>query len=338
MSRNDEHLDESPSALEVLEVDQAAGGDPVIAERLDLGFDVEAIRAQVLAHVVSLPAAWQTNVYGGWSVLSQSGSYMDGWQQGHRAFRADGSRDPAVAGAIHEQRFVTPTEICVGPLAAAIARITGLGFQPYRARIAVLKAGSSSSRHRDDVDGAYRVRLHIPIITNPGCAFVTDHGEIHMPADGAAYLVNVAQWHTVVNRGTADRYHLYMGVIDTMAVSEHFPFMKRPFQFGRGPGAPIDLQSVVGAWSGQFATRSGVITPCGLALAPDGSWTVTLPAMLSQPISGTAREGVDDLLFESNMTGRTGTIRLRDDDGVRVLVVSADDGSIGCELTMGEST
>jgi len=173
MSPYDDDLDEeSPSALEALEVDRNGPGDQsavIVAERLDLGFDVEALRAHVLEHVVSLPAVWQTNGYGGWSVLSHSGLYTDGWGQGHVAFRPDGSLDRAqlltIRGGIYEQMHTTPTEICTGPIAAVIDRVRALGFQPYRARVALLKAGASTSRHRDDVDGAYRIRLHIPNAT-----------------------------------------------------------------------------------------------------------------------------------------------------------------------------
>ena len=54
------------------------------------------------------------------------------------------------------------------------------------------------SWHRDP-----EPRLHIPIITNPGCKMVIEDIAKHMPADGSVIITNNTKYHnflTVVNR------------------------------------------------------------------------------------------------------------------------------------------
>jgi len=66
------------------------------------------------------------------------------------------------------------------------------------------------SWHRDP-----DLRIHIPIITNPGCKLVVGGSVYHLPADGHAYLVNTKQYHTVFNGGESTRIHLVANVISS---------------------------------------------------------------------------------------------------------------------------
>ncbi len=195
--------------------------------------DIERLRLHVEQHVVPIgPPVMQSASFGGWSVLSQTGRWADGWEKGHRCVstRADGTVcfDPLLAkqfGLRHDWSYDRPTEICNGYLADVLQQIIDLGLYPRRARIAILEPGGSSSRHRDGPDNTYAVRLHIPIVSNALCTFETDEGTLHMPADGSAYLVGVNRMHQIFNRSDERRFNLLIQVWDTRPVSQNFAFM-----------------------------------------------------------------------------------------------------------------
>tara|TARA_Y100000590_G_C15548024_1_gene949769 strand:+ start:96 stop:671 length:576 start_codon:yes stop_codon:yes gene_type:complete len=62
---------------------------------------------------------------------------------------------------------------------------------------------SCLSWHRDP-----EKRLHIPIITNPGCRMVIEDESFHMPADGSLYITDNTKYHNFFNGGEIDRIHL----------------------------------------------------------------------------------------------------------------------------------
>tara|TARA_B100001250_G_C19688750_1_gene739270 strand:+ start:529 stop:1107 length:579 start_codon:yes stop_codon:yes gene_type:complete len=62
---------------------------------------------------------------------------------------------------------------------------------------------SCLSWHRDP-----EKRLHIPIITNPGCRMVIEDESFHMPADGSVYITDNTKYHNFFNGGEVDRIHL----------------------------------------------------------------------------------------------------------------------------------
>jgi hypothetical protein len=105
------------------------------------------------------------------------------------------------------------------------------GLSPRRARIIRLSKGLRSSWHRDGPDNLYFVRLHIPIITNPGCIFEAKDADVtevaHMPADGSSYILRVNRMHRVSNLGTEDRFHLVMDVWDTVGLTQHHRFTEK---------------------------------------------------------------------------------------------------------------
>ena len=73
----------------------------------------------------------------------------------------------------------------------------------YRTRILKAKPKCSSVWHID-----YDWRYHIPLSTNIGCSIIYKDTQIHMPADGHAYINNAGYVHTFSNKGNNDRYHI----------------------------------------------------------------------------------------------------------------------------------
>ena len=76
-------------------------------------------------------------------------------------------------------------------------------FKLGRARILLKQPRSTLSWHRDP-----EPRLHIPIITNPGCIMVIDSVAKHLPADGSAWITNNIKYHNAFNGGEENRVHL----------------------------------------------------------------------------------------------------------------------------------
>ena len=85
-------------------------------------------------------------------------------------------------------------------------------FKLGRIRILLKEPRSTLSWHRDP-----EPRLHIPIITNPGCRMVIENIAKHMPADGSVTITNNTTYHTFFNRGEQDRVHLVACVLETPA-------------------------------------------------------------------------------------------------------------------------
>ena len=76
-------------------------------------------------------------------------------------------------------------------------------FKLGRVRILLKEPRSTLSWHRDP-----EPRLHIPIITNPGCIMVIEEVAKHLPADGSAWVTNNMKYHNFFNCGEEDRIHL----------------------------------------------------------------------------------------------------------------------------------
>jgi len=82
-------------------------------------------------------------------------------------------------------------------------------FKLGRVRILLKEPRSTLSWHRDP-----EPRLHIPIITNPGCIMVIGEKAKHMPADGSAWITNNVKYHNAFNGGEEERVHLVACVLD----------------------------------------------------------------------------------------------------------------------------
>ena len=82
-------------------------------------------------------------------------------------------------------------------------------FKLGRVRLLLKEPRSTLSWHRDP-----EPRLHIPIITNPGCLMVIDNAAKHMPADGSVWITNNTKYHNAFNGGEENRIHLVACVLD----------------------------------------------------------------------------------------------------------------------------
>lgn len=83
-------------------------------------------------------------------------------------------------------------------------------FTLGRMRLLLLEPRNCLSYHRDP-----EPRLHLPILTNPGCLFIADHFCAHLPADGTVYYTNTLRYHSALNGGESNRIHLVTTVLDS---------------------------------------------------------------------------------------------------------------------------
>ena len=82
-------------------------------------------------------------------------------------------------------------------------------FNIGRVRILLKEPRSTLSWHRDP-----EPRLHIPIITNPGCSMVIENVAKHLPADGCVTITNNTKYHNFFNGGEQSRIHLVACMLD----------------------------------------------------------------------------------------------------------------------------
>ena len=82
-------------------------------------------------------------------------------------------------------------------------------FKLGRVRILLKEPRSTLSWHRDP-----EPRLHIPIITNPGCIMVIENVAQHLPANGSVYITNNLKYHNAFNGGEENRVHLVACLTD----------------------------------------------------------------------------------------------------------------------------
>ena len=82
-------------------------------------------------------------------------------------------------------------------------------FKLGRVRILLKKPRSTLSWHSDP-----ELRLHIPIITNPGCLMVIENVAKHLPANGSVYITNNLKYHNAFNGGEENRVHLVACLTD----------------------------------------------------------------------------------------------------------------------------
>ncbi len=82
-------------------------------------------------------------------------------------------------------------------------------WQIGRFRFLMKPPRSCLSWHRDP-----EKRLHIPIITNPGCRMVIEDESFHMPADGSLYITDNTKYHNFFNGGEINRIHLVATLLE----------------------------------------------------------------------------------------------------------------------------
>lgn len=123
-------------------------------------------------------------------------------------------------------RLVTPggepTDAIAGPMASTphllrspymMEVMAQLGGVWGRSRLMGLAPGAEVPEH---VDANYywrtHMRIHIPVVTNPGVLFTCGGETVHMAA-GECWVFDSFQWHDVQNKGKEQRVHL---VLDTV--------------------------------------------------------------------------------------------------------------------------
>ena len=104
-----------------------------------------------------------------------------------------------------------------------------------RSRLMRLDAGAQVSEHVDFNYHWYsRVRIHIPIITNPQVIFHCGDQAIHMRA-GECWIFDSWRRHKVINASDQDRVHL---VIDTSGSSRFWQTVREMESFGIQDNTP----------------------------------------------------------------------------------------------------
>ena len=104
------------------------------------------------------------------------------------------------------------TEICGIFKESYIEEVYNLlksNWQIGRVRILLKPPRSCLSWHRDP-----EKRIHIPIITNPGCRMVIENESFHMPADGSIYITDTSKYHNFFNGWEKDRIHLVATLLE----------------------------------------------------------------------------------------------------------------------------
>jgi hypothetical protein len=212
-------------------------------EELDcITFDYDQLVADVRKHVFPLGAQvvqgeeYETPAYhgfGGWSITSRRGTWKDGWD----FFQNDDGEAMETYFPNNSNNYKTlkffdiamsmehknPTEACQGSIADVVQQIEALGFYPRRVRVTCLKAGAKSLVHKDANDDEYMARIHIPLITNPACVFISNGVNLFMEPR-KAYMVWVNDWHQIRNDSLEDRYHIIMDAYDTRGVTKNFKY------------------------------------------------------------------------------------------------------------------
>ena len=77
--------------------------------------------------------------------------------------------------------------------------------------VSLMVPGRSVAPHTDRADAATK-RVHVPLIEDTDCMFITDDGAEHSMARGRAYVIDPSIPHSVEHRGARDRIHLIFNV------------------------------------------------------------------------------------------------------------------------------
>lgn len=189
-------------------------------EQLDLGIDINALREEFYRLSAKFEPVMTSHFFGGWSVTSSNGSYLDGWMKANPMVDAKDKNMDELQETKKKlnfkgpQYYRQPTEFCGPVIRDVVKKLEENGYFPCRCRYTILKAKGSTPFHRDYPEWLYGVRLHIPIITNEHCFFEYESAKAHMPADGNAYLVKINRTHRVYNDSNLDRIHFLCDFFD----------------------------------------------------------------------------------------------------------------------------
>jgi len=212
-------------------------------EKLPINIDIDQLQKDLVEHVLSLgPPVIQGEEFmtpeyhgfGGWTLLSRTGDWHDGWEMGHVA--QSEARELVYPKGQPNYRALKylnfsqgpehnkPTQACKGEFVRILEQLEKLGLQPRRARVSIMQPGACTTVHQDAPSNVYMARVHIPIITNPQCIHSCEGIDLHMPADGSAYIMWVNLMHQARNTSNENRYHMLVDVYDTRHVTQGFHY------------------------------------------------------------------------------------------------------------------
>lgn len=214
-------------------------------EKLNFQFDIDNLRQSIKDYVFTLGdrviqgeeyETHQYNGFGGWSLLSRTGDWKDGFaffqnEEGtalEKVFfpkNANNYETLKYFDIAHSMEYKNPTQACKGYIKEVLDEIAAAGLTPRRARVTCLKAGSKSLVHSDGPPSEYISRIHIPLWTNEKCVHICEGYSLHMPADGSAYMLWVNNWHQIRNDSDEDRYHIIMDAYDTKFITNNFHYL-----------------------------------------------------------------------------------------------------------------
>ncbi len=146
-----------------------------------------------------------------------------------RLITADGGQNDAVDGVMQATPYLAQSPYLRQVLAS-------LGVVWSRSRLMRLAPGAEVAEHADiNYHWHYRIRIHIPIVTNPAVHFRCGDTTVHM-APGEAWIFDNWRRHSVTNGGDAARIHL---VADSAGSSAFWRFVTAG-QAGNVPGGVAD--------------------------------------------------------------------------------------------------
>lgn len=140
--------------------------------------------------------------------------------------------------------------------------MAGFGEVLSRSRLMRLAPGAEVSAHVDFNYHWYtRVRMHVPVITNPAVTFHCGDARVHMAA-GECWIFDNWRRHRVVNAGNADRVHL---VIDLAGSSRFWRLVRETIAAGEAGASEQHAPGWHRAGAGELLTeqwtQSAVMAP-----------------------------------------------------------------------------
>lgn len=182
---------------------------------LDDRFDIDALRGEVLEIINKIGITPENQI----CLVHRKGHKDIEWVDGAgSSLTFDKNRKPLLDIDGNLVRRWTEKEFCLlntGLEGTELARIYNelrTRYKISRYRIAIIPPKRCYGWHTDE-----EVRIHVPIVTAPGCFLITDDGvATHLPADGGAYIFYANNgYHTAINSDySIDRIHLLINIYD----------------------------------------------------------------------------------------------------------------------------
>lgn len=173
-------------------------------ERLDLTFDIEALR-DALRHALGV-AAYQGEGFHALPLTRRPGTTSASANDlsGRYYLRPDETyEEVAREDVVDEAAFSEFAPEFKDTYFEHVHRELTSRFPIGRMRVLMKEPFTCNSWHRDP-----EPRLHIPIYTNPGSIFIVNHHCTHLPADGSVYFTDTRGYHTALNGGDDRRVHI----------------------------------------------------------------------------------------------------------------------------------